>query len=303
VGSSGLVRAGSTVNAGWDLFTTQPGTIFAGAPFTGVPLNTFNFNSGTNGDFGRGIGTQNVDGTDTIIKRLEAATAGEDHSTFTNADLPGVPPLPGIGQSGGPPVFSTLSSATGRVDLEVSALQLMTSMAVNLGFGNGIYFETLQSNRSTAEGGPGLMGRGLMDITFGPEGIPHGTFNSWLYIPIDLRLGSATAPIVASDTLLVTGTDVPWSHFPWNGALLIGPQVPGMGGANYLLNGTDQTTDFWPGVTAPGRGSLIVEKIISVNGNLGIHIVGIPEPSSVVLLGLGALGICGYGRRHRERAA
>jgi len=257
-----------------------------------VPLGTFNFNSGTNGDFGRSIDTQKVYLTDTIIKRLELAKAGEDHSLFTNANLPGVPPLPGIGQAGGPPVF-VAGGTVGRVDLEVSALQLRSSMPINLGFGTGIYYETLQS----IHGGP--MGIGVMDITFAQEGIPHGTFNSWLYIPIDLRIGSATAPIVASDTLLVTTTGADWSHFPPSDALLIGPQVAGQGGVNYLLNGVNQLADFWPGQT-------LNESITSVNNIIGQHVVMnalVPEPGSVVLLGLGVLGICGYGWRRRQRAA
>jgi len=291
VGGSG-VQAGEMVSAGWDLFQTLPGTFFGGAAFEGVPLGTFNFNSGTNGDFSRSIDPPNVFGPDTIIKRLEAAVPGADNSKFTNADLPGVPQLPGIGQAGGPPVFIS-GGAVGRVDLEVSALQLRSTMPINLGFGTGIYYETLQS----IHGGP--MGRGLMDITFGPEGIPHGMFNSWLYIPIDLRIGSATAPIVASDILLVTTTGADWSHFPPTGALLIGPQAAGQGGANYLLNGVDQTTDFWPGQT-------LNESITSVNNIIGQHVVMsalVPEPGSVVLLGLGVLGIYGYGWRRRQRAA
>ena len=59
-------RAVPIVDSGYDLLTTQSGTTFAGAPFEGVPLGTFNF--------GGTIGVQNVGNTDTIIQRLAPAT-------------------------------------------------------------------------------------------------------------------------------------------------------------------------------------------------------------------------------------
>lgn len=184
---------------------------------------------------------------------------------------------------------------TGRIDLEVAALVLRSNGPVNLGFGTGIYFETLQSSRSATEGGPGLMGRGVMDIIFGPEGNPHGTFNSWLYIPIDLRIGSATAPIVFSDTLRVTATGATWAHTP----PVQTPPALEIRGVNTFLNGVDRNRDFWPQ-------QILSESVTSINNIVGMHSVraaAVPEPGALVLgttAALIAFG-CGWGRRLTSR--
>ncbi len=52
---------------GFDLLQTQSGTTFAGVPFVGVPLNTYNF--------GGTIGVRNVGNADTIVQRLQTANA------------------------------------------------------------------------------------------------------------------------------------------------------------------------------------------------------------------------------------
>src|SRR4051794_35196490 len=72
--SGGASRADFIVEPGWDLFQTLPGTDFMGIPLVGVPLNAFDFTTGTGGDFGRGIGTRPTGNADTIIKRLAVAT-------------------------------------------------------------------------------------------------------------------------------------------------------------------------------------------------------------------------------------
>ncbi len=61
----GASRASNLVFPGYDLFETLPGTTFAGVPFTGVSLGTF--------DFGGGV--QNVGNTDTIVQRKQNASA------------------------------------------------------------------------------------------------------------------------------------------------------------------------------------------------------------------------------------
>lgn len=50
---------------GWDLLATTPGTSFAGVPFEGVPLGSF--------DFGGTIGTRGTGNADTIVQRLGPA--------------------------------------------------------------------------------------------------------------------------------------------------------------------------------------------------------------------------------------
>ena len=56
------------IAAGWDLFSTDPGTTFGPIPFEGAPLGSF--------DFGGTVGVQDVGDTDTIIRRLDDATFG-----------------------------------------------------------------------------------------------------------------------------------------------------------------------------------------------------------------------------------
>jgi hypothetical protein len=66
VAGAGSLMAQS-VDPGYDLLATQPGTTFMGAPFEGVPLGSYNF--------GGVIGVQPVGTTDTIVQRLAAVSA------------------------------------------------------------------------------------------------------------------------------------------------------------------------------------------------------------------------------------
>jgi hypothetical protein len=59
---------GQQVLPGYDLLETQPGTSFAGTPYLGVPIGSYNF--------GGSIGLQGVGNADTIIQRLAPATPG-----------------------------------------------------------------------------------------------------------------------------------------------------------------------------------------------------------------------------------
>lgn len=100
-------RADNVVLAGFDLFTTQPGTQVdlgpAGIqPFKGLPLENFDF----------GMGLVATFGTDTIVQRLGNATV-----------------------------------ANPTVPIQLVALQLMSVNQFNLGAGNGFHFVTLQSAR------------------------------------------------------------------------------------------------------------------------------------------------------------
>lgn len=73
------ISEGLTVESGWDLFVTQPGTNLAGffgpgsEPFEGVPLGGFDF----------GTGLENVGSTDTIVERLGPAVVGGPGETAT----------------------------------------------------------------------------------------------------------------------------------------------------------------------------------------------------------------------------
>ena len=63
--ASALIVPAQQVDAGYDLFQTDPGTSFQGAPLGGVPVGTYNF--------GGAIGVQGVGLTDTIVQRLADA--------------------------------------------------------------------------------------------------------------------------------------------------------------------------------------------------------------------------------------
>lgn len=198
--------AQSTITAGWDLWQSAPGTNFMGVPLTGVPLGTFDFTTGTSGDFGRGIGTQNVHLADTIVKRLDDAV---------------VPATPG----------------TDIIDIEIVALQLQSVNPVDFGGGLDFHFVTLQSDRAPAEGGPGPLSQGQMTIQFDNDF--GGTFDSFFDVFFDLRIGALDGPILFSQNLALTSTGSAWDRIAPPDAVLL-PDV------NHNLNGVDNATDFWP---------------------------------------------------------
>jgi hypothetical protein len=261
-------RAATTFNVapGWDLFQTDPtATTFPGlGNLMGVPLGTFNFNGTQNGNVPLPGNPGNVatGGTDTIIERLTAA----------------IPPSPpGAG-----------SMAT--INLAMVALQLETVTPVNFsGLGLDNYFVTLQAARPT--GGPNSTG--TMTITWNANGL-SGTFSSSLDVFFDIRKGSLTGAIVASQDLVLTSSGTAWSDLPPPGAFLIP-------GANlFLAGGSDNTKDFW---VNPG-------PVREVHPNGSVHQAFetgsgpfIPEPASIVMFGFGAIGIAVFGRWRRTRAA
>jgi len=173
--------ASNTVDPGWSLFQTDPATTsFFGFAFEGVPLGDF--------DFGGSIGLETVGPTDTIIRRLSAATVA------------------GPGDSA-------------MITTVVDAFQLRSVGDVSiLGGPLGIYYLTL----SSARGGPASTG--TMTIGFGPEGDPHGTYSSSFDLYVDVRLGSGFGPILDSRLISIPDSGaVPWRHEP-TGPI----QIPGV---------------------------------------------------------------------------
>jgi hypothetical protein len=241
-------RAQLTVEPGWDLFTTAPGTTFGGVPFTGVPLGNF--------DFGPPIGVQATGNTDTIVERQ------------AQASVPGpvVPP----------------SQTAAPIPIEMVALQLVSTVPTDFGLGIGFYFITLQS----ARGGPASVGQ--MTITFdnmnvpGPPQPQNGTFDSFIDVFFDVRLGALNGPIALSSNLPLTSDDTPWSHFPAPGELLIN-------GVNDFLNGNNRLGDFHPiGVVEESHPS-------GAQHHATVTILAAaPEPGSFGFLLLG-IGVAGAG--------
>jgi hypothetical protein len=226
--------AGPTVEEGWDLLTTIPPTTFAGAPFVGVPLGSFDF----------GGGTVPTGTTDTIVQRLAVADAPSD-----------------------------------LIPIELVALHLMSAAPADFGLGVGFYFITLQSER----GGPDSIGQ--MNINFGPEGNPHGTFDSFFDVFFDVRLGSLDGPIALSNTLRLTSSGTPWNHTPPPGALEITD-------VNRFLNGTDRDADFWPVGSITEQHAQGLHTVVSTPGGERV-----PGPGGLVLLGIGLLAAAVYRGR------
>jgi hypothetical protein len=205
-----------------------------------------------NFDFGGSTGVQWVGGVDTIVHRTTDAHGPSD-----------------------------------TVPLTLAALQLETVDPISFGGGPfGDYFLTLQSVRGgTASGG-------TMNITFGPEGEPHGTFNSTLDVFFDIRFGSLSGPIVFSSDVLLTAADVPWGHTAPIDALLIA-------GVDYLLDGVDTYQDFFPGGLTLEGGAQPFAHINNDDPLKPHHVVITPEPTTSMLAIL-AIGLSGLNQYRRK---
>lgn len=129
----------TTVDAGYDLLTTQSGTQLAGIPLTGVPLGSYNF--------GGMIGTQSTGDADTIVQRL------------ANASLP-LPSIPGDAPA---------------INIQLDALQMVTASPVSFGGGPlGLYYVTLQSTDGT---GPVSTGQMTVDFSTPTSGTFNSFFD------------------------------------------------------------------------------------------------------------------------------
>jgi len=238
---AGNAQATTTIDPGFNLFHTRPDTFFFfGPPVPNPQFVNFEGVPLDLFDFGDGNGLVFVGDTDTIVERLQPANLGPSDT----------------------------------IDIELVALQLVSTGPVDLGFGAG--FEDIFIDLNTSS--PSF--QSTMTITDTSEGQPHGTFDSTLNFSFDVT--GSVGGFYATLEKTITATDQDWQHEP-TGSMLID-------GINHRLNTLDETNDFWP-----------IDFVIHDDGTgTAIHTAraaNFPEPSSLTLLALGGLMITRL-RRH-----
>ena len=151
-------------------------------------------------------------------------------------------------------------------------MQLRSVNPINLGAGTDFHFITLD---------PAIVSEGEMTITFDdPAG---GTFDSFIDVDFDVRIGALNGPVILSDVLRLSANDVRWDRIAPPPALLI----PGV---NHLLNGVDTSEDFWRDDFTEAH----------PGGTQHSMTPATPEPATLAVLGLGAPALL---RRRRKASA
>lgn len=171
------------------------------------------------------------------------------------------------------------------IDIEIVALSLVSIAPVDLGFGAGFedLFITLNTSSPSSQS--------TMTIFDTGEGGPHGTFDSIINFSFDVTGGIGGFYATIESTIVSSGN--PWQHAPTG--------IDVIDDVNHLLNGLDETSDFWPLATgnAPGGNGLLIEE---VHPGFGVHkaaVSPIPEPGTALLVGVGLVGLAACRRRRR----
>jgi hypothetical protein len=178
----------------------------------------------------------------------------------------------------------TVNAPGGTMALDVVALQVQTVNQVSLGGGPvGYYYATLDTSVPNQNSGQ------LTIDSFPTAGSP-GTFNDYFTVYFDIRYGSLTGPIVAEQNLVLDASG------DWQTTLPV-PSTPiphistGVGSDTHSVTG-DPTFSQDVGLIDPGYPS---------DGDELFYPFGVPEPSSLALLGLGAVSL--LAREWRRRTA
>ena len=243
--------------AGWDLIHTNSGTQFLGQPFIGVPLGTVDINTvpGVQSPYPSGV--QAYGNTDTVVYR-----AMNNGGTLTNA---------------GDSLFT---------DIKMTALQLKSTTAFDLGFGSHVYFATLSANQPAPPSSPPsnlppeLSAVNTMKITY--NGTSGGTFVSDLYFSIDLHRDSLSGIVDLSG-------DKQQSNF--NASLL--KNFVTLGIADWRIEPSQTSIYLLPDT------HFHVFGVVTHDAGDSTHVVEeafIPEPATLSLFAAG-LGLLGFRRR------
>ena len=164
------------------------------------------------------------------------------------------------------------AGSTGSSPLVMQALQLETMAPINfMGLGLTNYFVTLQSVRG------GTASTGSINITFDSTGLA-GTFTSSIDVFYDIRIGSINGTIVASGDQTLVSDPPTWSSVAPSSSTLT---IPGVNG------------DFFPNEFTEAD-LIAMHRVLPAS---------VPEPASILMLGIGTIGMGIYGWRRRVRAA
>ena len=167
-----------------------------------------------------------------------------------------------------------LPGETATIEIEIVALQLRSVSPIDIGAGTDFHYVTLS---------PAPPSVGAMGITF--DDANGGTFDSFFDVFVDIRIGELHGPIIQSFELDLSANNVPWDRTAPPDAIVI----PGV---NFLLNGSDTSTDFWP-----------IGPFEEQKPDFAVHVVDaatVPEPVTMAATAIALTALGGYLRKRRK---